>query len=119
MSVVEGIMGQIQGPFRSDQNIAAMIKTKEGVTENAVFAKIGITVGEKDYMIYNRPASGNVEAKRFSFMLQLNGEDEEEFWVGNTQIYESDDGLAIVSLRFPEGAPASTLVDYMILPNYE
>ena len=32
-------------------------------------------------------------------------------------MYESDDGIEIQTLKFPEGAPASVFVEYVVLNN--
>lgn len=127
MPGINGIMGQLIGPFSANQNVIPLIASKEGVT-SPIFFKLGISIGEKDYMIYTRETVEtyidpkehkeykkiNVE-KQFTFELGQNNAEPEEFWLGKTQIYESDDGLTISHLSFPEGAPASTLIEYTIL----
>lgn len=116
----QGIIGQLAGPFSKNQNVIPLIANKEGVTA-PIFFKLGISLGEKDYMIYTKEKVTKEEQtikveveKRFTFELNL-GSGYEEFWLGKTQIYESDDGLNITGLRFPDGAPASTLIEYTIL----
>jgi len=112
-----GIMGQLTGPFSSNDNIITLIGRKEGLS-TPIFFKLGISLGEKDYMVYTRESVVNDcinVIKRFTFTVDL-GDGDEEFWLGKTYIYESDEGLYIASLKFPEGAPASTLIEYTILP---
>ena len=116
----QGIIGLLAGPFSKNQNVIPLIANKEGVTA-PIFFKLGISLGEKDYMIYTKEKVTKEEntikvevEKRFTFELNLGG-GYEEFWLGKTQIYESDDGLNITGLRFPDGAPASTLIEYTIL----
>ena len=112
-----GIIGQLVGPFASNTNIITLITAKEGVS-SPIFFKLGISLGEKDYMIYTREEVENDRIsvkKRFNFEINL-GDGYEVFWLGKTQIYESDSGLSISGLKFPEGAPVSTLIEYTILP---
>ena len=118
---VSGMIGQLVGPFNSDVNIIPLISNKEGIS-NPIFFKLGISLGEKDYMVYTREEVENDYVnikKRFNFKITFGDElagSGTEFWLGKTQIYESDEGLYIKELIFPEGAPASTLIEYTILP---
>lgn len=118
---VSGMIGQLVGPFNSNVNIIPLISNKEGIS-NLIFFKLGISLGEKDYMVYTREEVENDHVnikKRFNFKITFGDElagSGTEFWLGKTQIYESDEGLYIKELIFPEGAPASTLIEYTILP---
>lgn len=111
-----GIIGQIQGPFSSNTNIVNLIRAEIGGTGSApIFAKLGISLAEKDFMIFGKEEDGTMPTS-FKFYLDQ-GDGPEEFWVGRTQMYESDDGLTLTSLVFPQGAPASVFVEYVILNN--
>ena len=115
MAVNHGIIGQLQGPFSSSANVVDNIKAEclriTGQTISPIFAKLGLSIAEKDHMIFT--AEGEYP-QSFQFIIDV-GEGQEEFWLGKTQIYESDDGLQIDYLNFPQGAPASILIDYVIL----
>lgn len=109
-----GIIGQIQGPFSSNTNVVQLINAKIGKPfGEPIFAKLGISLAEKDYMIFGAEEDGTMPTS-FKFYLDQ-GEGATEFWVGRTQIYESDEGITIKSLVFPQGAPASVLIEYVIL----
>lgn len=93
-----GTIGQYKGPFSSSENIA----TKIGI---GAAVKFGVTIGEKDYM------------KIKNFKMKINGATLTDplFHIGKTFIYEIDDKFVLSELSFPEGAPASTIIDYVIL----
>ena len=108
-----GIIGQAQGPFSSETNvidiIVPQIRAKGGDVSKPIFAKFGISIGEKDYMIFDKE-----EKDKFKFIIDF-GDGETIVWMGKTQIYESDEGIRINTLKFPQGAPASVLIEYVIL----
>ena len=114
MAANYGIMGQLQGPFTEGTNIIPYIINKVnsmgGNINNPIFAKIGITLAEKDFMLFGENKSS------FKMLITIDG-DTQEIWMGKTQIYESDNGLNLSSLIFPQGAPASVFIDYVILDN--
>ena len=116
-----GILGQLQGPFDAGTNIVNIIKAEynrvTGEILNPVFVKLGLSIAEKDHMIFTMPIqSGDQYPQSFQFIIRQQGEAQgQTFWLGKTQIYESDDGLEITELSFPQGAPASVLIDYVIL----
>lgn len=115
-----GIIGQLQGPFSSSDNIVNNIKAEcyrvTGQVINPIFAKLGLSIAEKDHMIFTMGSDGESYPQSFKFIINV-GDGNQEFWLGKTQIYESDDGLQVTYLNFPEGAPASILIDYVILNN--
>ena len=112
-----GMIGQAQGPFSSNDIINSIIipqiREHGGDVSNPVFAKFGISIGEKDYMIFDQMEE---DGKRFKFIIDF-GDGEKTIWMGKTQMYESDDGIEIQTLKFPEGAPASVFVEYVVLNN--
>ena len=111
-----GFIGQIQGPFSPTKNIVRLINAKIGKPLTApIFAKLGVSLAEKDFMIFGAEEDSQEKMPTsFKFLLDQ-GEGEEEFWVGRTQMYESDEGIKVHSLIFPQGAPASVLIEYVIL----
>ena len=116
----KGIIGQLTGPFESTDNIITIIQNKEDI-DTSIFFKLGISISEKYYMVYTQETvnEGHVSVDgRFNFIITFGNEltgSGTEFWLGKTQIYESDEGLYIKELIFPQGAPASTLIEYTIL----
>ena len=94
INLTSGAIGQIQGPFNSSDILNF---NNEGV-------KLGISIAEKDLMTY-----GGTEEK--GFIVQIN---EENIRFGREGIYESDDWILLNTVSFPQGAPESVLVEYVI-----
>ena len=100
---------QYQGPFKANEPIA--IKGDK--------CKIGISVGEKDFMnpsgkeIPIEPEDNTSENIHFSIQI---GEGEEkyivpEICIGRTYIYQVEQPLEKVSITFLDDAPNSTLIE--------
>lgn len=96
-----GTMEQYQGPF----------------DEGASFSfnhpcVIGLSVSEDDYMKAGLPMTeeGQIQEKSIRFTIN-----EEQIWLGRTYIYETEDQIgrtnSSVVLTFPDGAPASVLLN--------
>lgn len=94
LNLTNGSIGQIQGPLTSTDTI----------NFNKSFVKLGISLGEKDLMTYK-------ESENKSLMFQI---DNELIKLGQDGIYETDDVVQINQLTFPQGAPASLLIEYVI-----
>lgn len=90
-----GSIGQIQGPFTNTDTIDFSNKD----------IKIGISIGEKDLMTY-----GGTESKGFTVKI-----DDVLIRFGRDGIYELDEEMRIGLVSFPQGAPASVLIEYVIL----
>lgn len=195
-----GSIGQIQGPFSPNEDVATIIGKKEygedeyGRTITSFYAKIGITIGEKDSMMFKThdiPAGfipeifSSLEDLRIAYpygylpkekelaykqgwiaTVQANENAEKEYyvcnygsnskikewykiteqealanfnfeyksfpihinrgysstgeeaiiWMGWSDTYESDETpIKIHNIYFPKGAPASVLIDYVIM----
>lgn len=91
MSLKAGQIGQIQGPFYINQDVASEI------SNSGQDVLLGITIGEKDYM-------------QAPFYFVLNGR---TIYMGSTCMYELSNPIALTSLVFPLGAPASLIIDYV------
>ena len=94
LNLTNGSIGQIQGPLTSADTI----------NFNKSFVKLGISLGENDLMTYQ-------ESENKSLMFQI---DNELIRLGQDGIYETDDVVQINQLTFPQGAPASLLIEYVI-----
>lgn len=92
--LTNGVIGQIQGPLTSTDMI----------NFNNNYIKLGISIGEKDLMTYEQS-----EYKGFIFQI-----DNEIIRLGRDGMYETDDVVQISQLKFPQGAPASLLVEYVV-----
>ena len=90
--LTSGSIGQIQGPFAAG----------DVINFNNKFVKLGVIIGEKDLMTY--------ESTGFDMVI-----DGVRIRFGREGIYELDDRLQIGSISFPQGAPASVLIDYVII----
>lgn len=90
-----GAIGQIQGPFSSG---TSFVFPSSDVGKSL---KIGIFIGEKDLMTYN-----------WKFPINLNGENIIIYKAG---MYEPNVALPMTSISFPQGAPASVFIDYVVL----
>ena len=90
--LTSGSIGQIQGPFTASDVINFDNK----------FVKLGIIIGEKDLMTYEDTG----------FFVEIDGV---RIKFGRDGIYELDDTLRLGSISFPSGAPASLLIDYVIM----
>ena len=89
--LTKGSIGQLQGPFT----------ITDVIYFNNVHVKLGISIDEKDLMSYND-----------EFIFAIDGEN---IKIGREGMYETDDPVRMNTLWFPEGAPASVLVEYVIL----
>ena len=87
MALVNGQIGQIKGPFSSEENVLSDLLT----------GKIGISIGEKDLM-------------KGDFYFRIN---DSLYLMGETGMYEIDEPYVISSIVFPNGAPASVIIDYI------
>jgi len=87
-----GIINQVKGPFITNYSI----------TLNSL-VKIGISMNEKDFM-----ASG----EDFHFKIIHQDNSEADIKIGTTQMFELLEPIYIKSLVFPDGAPASVIVEY-------
>ena len=101
-----GKFGQIRGPFTNGQDIAQIIRDREGVTN--VYTELGVTYAEKDAMIYGKSRSGEMPS---SLEMMINGN---SIWMGRTDMYETDGIIPLRSFTFPQGAPISTLIEYRL-----
>ena len=103
----QGKFGQIRGPFTSNQDIATIIKNTEAIT-GTLYVELGVSYAEKDAMIYGKSPEGVIPS---SLDMMINGN---SIWMGRTDMYETDDFIPLRSFTFPQGAPASTLIEYRI-----
>ena len=71
---------------------------------NNKYVKLGISIAEKDLMAYGASA-------QLGFIVLINNE---TIRLGREGIYEVDDWMVLNQVSFPYGAPASTLVEYVI-----
>lgn len=104
-----GVLQQFKGPFPAATTLP--------IDSNS-HLKIGISVGEKDYM--NFPPSSVAKTFPSSVMNQtINGlpvvintsSIPSTIYIGRTFMYETDHVIINASISFPIGAPESTLVD--------
>lgn len=89
-----GEIKQFKGPFSNGYEITA--------GGNCI---IGISISEDDYMKLG--TSAEVQSKT-NFSVEINGETIE---IGRTFIYETGDVINNTIIKFPKGAPLSTIVD--------
>ena len=94
ITIVRGSIGQLQGPFSQGDSI----RFGAGV-------KLGFAIGEKDFMKAGDPNTNN----GFAFKI-----DDQLIRMGRTYLYETDDSTKVTSVSFPQGAPASLIIDYVI-----
>ena len=93
----EGTIEQYQGPFLTGSSLTLLGD-----------CRIGISIGEDDYMKLGS-TSGNK-----SFRFTINGN---QIWMGRTYIYQTERQLVSNTIArntvitFPDGAPASVLVE--------
>lgn len=87
-----GQIGQFKGPFEANEIITL---------DSEHSLRLGISIGEKDSMSSN-----------WELLVQI---DNKEILVKYQLIYNPDAAIDHHTIVFPNGAPASTIVDYMIL----
>ena len=115
---------QYQGPFDPGDSISF----QEG--QHNVLCKIGISIGEKDYMGWNdlpeKPEDFNgtqiewenlnldkINRKNFqSIPIKIN---DEQIEIGRTYMYEPGFPLSSLTISFPKGCPTSTLVEVVTM----
>ena len=95
INLVQGAIGQLKGPFSQGESISF---AGAGV-------KIGFAIGEKDFMKAGNPNTNN------GFAIQIN---DQLVRMGRTYLYETDNSTEITTVSFPQGAPPSLLIDYVI-----
>ena len=105
MAVI-GTMQQYQGPLNPGSTIS--------LTGNCV---IGISLNEDDYM----STRGSTEQERnnkvdFNFLINSVPQ---TFQIGRTFIYQTEQAAKVTSISFPQGAPASLLIDVIYANEYE
>ena len=100
LNLKSGSIGQIQGPFSEND-----VFTFRGLNDGIVYVKLGIIINDKDLMTF-----GDSEDKGFT--VRINGDLIRFGWEG---IYELDEVMKIDSLSFPQGAPASVIIDYVVM----
>ena len=104
--VPQGLFGQLRGPFTAGENIK---QTKMQNDNSSIYTFLGISIAEKDFMLFGKNEEN--ETQPYSLRFMINGE---EFWIGRTQMYETSQEIELNSLVFPDGAPASTLIEYRL-----
>lgn len=105
-----GTVGQYKGPFSANQIIS--IDTEYNL-------QLGISIGEKDAMVNWSSLSEEEEKEKWpwtpsSLIVIIDG-NEKQTVLGKKYIYNPDTKIFHHTIVFPNGAPASTIVDYMIL----
>ena len=94
INLLNGAIGQVQGPFA----------TNEILNFNGAEVKLGISIAEKDLMTYEQTINKG-------FVILINNE---LVKLGYEGIYESDDWIILNQISFPQGAPPSILIEYVI-----
>lgn len=105
-----GTIGQYKGPFDVNQIIS--IDTEYSL-------QLGISIGEKDAMINWNSLSEEEKKKKWpwtppSLIVVIDG-DEEQVILSKKGVYNLDTSIFHHTITFPNGAPESVIVDYMIL----
>ena len=94
LNLTNGAIGHVQGPFTN--NTIFNFQNKE--------IKLGISIAEKDLMTFET-------SEDLGFIFQI---DNEYIKLGKEGIYESDDWIRLNQLSFPNGAPSSVLIEYVV-----
>ena len=71
--------------------------------------KLGISIGEKDFMKFGDSQISSGSTKGFGIILG-----DTPILIGRTFMYETVEAITGTSLTFPLGAPASLIVDILI-----
>lgn len=91
-----GAIGQLRGPFALGESFSFP----------NVKVRLGVCIGEKDFMKAGNPNDNN------GYAIQIN---DQLIRLGRTYIYESTEDTDVTTLSFPQGAPASLIVDYEVI----
>lgn len=100
-----GTMQQYQGPFNSGYTIT--------LTGSCV---IGISLNEDDYMS-TRGSTEQAQNSKVDFKFLIDSV-QRTFQIGKTFIYQTEEAAKVTSITFPEGAPASLLIDVIYANEY-
>lgn len=92
-----GSLQQVKGPFETGEEIRIT---------GARTCKIGISIGEDDFMSWKSDIETGKQGEDFVFTI--NGE---EIHMGRTYMYEVDYPVSNAIITFPSGAPQSVIVD--------
>lgn len=87
-----GKIGQFKGPFARNQIITL---------DSEYNIQLGISIGEKDSM-----------SKNWKLRVLI---DNKEIWIWHRCIYNPETNIFHHTIQFPDGAPESVILDYMIL----
>ena len=97
MNNIKGNIIQYQGPFSNGYSISF---------PSIATVRFGVQLSIKDMM----------ENPNFYFQVNMrNSQSPTNIYLGQTAMYESDDYLPISSISFPQGAPPSFTLEYIIL----
>lgn len=97
-NLVQGAIGQIKGPLTINDSIVFSTSNAAGLPPDL---KLGISIDEKDLMTYG-----------WKFPVSINNT---RILIGSTGRYEFDEKVTINTISFPQGAPASVIIDYVVL----
>lgn len=99
-----GKIGQYKGPFNMNETI--------NITTNHNL-QLGFSIGEKDAM----HQLNSKDKKEWSWVIEplIVKIDEQLIKIGQKCVYNPDPQIFHHTITFPYGAPASTIVDYIIL----
>lgn len=100
-----GALQQVKGPFNTGEEIKIT---------GARACKIGISIGEDDFMSWKSNIETGKQGEDFVFTIN-----EKEIHMGRTYMYETDTQISNAIITFPDGAPQSVIVDiaYYAQPN--
>lgn len=97
-NLVQGGIGQVKGPFGENESVIFSTSSSGG---RPPVLKLGISIDEKDLMTYG-----------WAFPVSI---DNVAITIGSTGRYELENDITIDTIIFPLGAPASVIIDYVVL----
>ena len=109
--LVAGAVGQLEGPFNQGTSFSLVSHF------DIARMKLGVSIGEKDLMKLD--ASGgfyfiiNNEQIHMKFSID-DSEEQPQFLLTKSCLYETERETEISTISFPNGAPASTIIEYSI-----
>ncbi len=118
MQLLVGKVLQLHGPFQENQTFTFSIISKDSqgrILPVKGLYKIGISIGEKDYMSFEGLSLEDRQNFQ-SIPILINNE---QIQIGRTYIYEPGFPLSSLTLTFEKGCPSSTLIEIVTIRNNE
>ena len=109
--LVAGAIGQLEGPFNQGASFSLVNNS------DIACMKLGVSIGEKDLMKLDANGGFYFTIDNEQIHMKFSIDDSEvqpQFLLTKSCLYETERETEISTISFPNGAPASTIIEYSI-----